>query len=46
VEGSLDLDALMSREVRLTKAGIDETFRAMLAVEVIGTVIRIDEEEA
>ncbi len=46
VEGSLDLDAIVSREARLTEAGIDEAFRAMLAGEVVRTVIRIDEEGA
>jgi len=43
VKGSLDLDAIVSREARLTEAGIDEAFRAMLAGEVVRTVIRIDE---
>jgi hypothetical protein len=31
---------------RLTEAGIDEAFRAMLAGEVVRTVIRVDEEGA
>jgi S-(hydroxymethyl)mycothiol dehydrogenase len=43
VEGSLDLDAMVSREGRLTEADINEAFRAMLAGEVVRTVIRIDE---
>jgi Zn-dependent alcohol dehydrogenases, class III len=42
-EGSLDLDAMVSREGRLTEADIEEAFRAMLAGEVVRTVIRIDE---
>jgi Zn-dependent alcohol dehydrogenase len=43
VDGSLDLDAMVSREGRLTTADLDEAFRAMLAGEVIRTVIRIDD---
>jgi Zn-dependent alcohol dehydrogenase len=40
VEGSLDLDTMVSREGRLTASDLDEAFRAMLAGEVIRTVIR------
>ena len=40
-DGSLDLEAMVSREGRLTAEDIDEAFRAMLAGEVVRTVIRI-----
>ncbi len=40
IEGSLDLDAMVSREGRLTDEDIAESFRAMLAGEVVRTVIR------
>jgi S-(hydroxymethyl)mycothiol dehydrogenase len=43
VEGSLDLDTMVSREGRLTAPDLDEAFRAMLAGEVIRTVIRIED---
>jgi len=43
VEGSLDLDAMASREGRLTDLDLDEAMRAMLAGEVVRTVIRIDD---
>lgn len=42
VEGSLDLDAMVSREARLTDLDLNEAMRAMLAGEVVRTVIRID----
>jgi S-(hydroxymethyl)mycothiol dehydrogenase len=42
VEGSLDLEAMVSREGRLVAEDLDEAFRAMLAGEVVRTVIRID----
>jgi S-(hydroxymethyl)mycothiol dehydrogenase len=41
VDGSLDLDAMVSREGSLSADDIDEAFRAMLAGEVVRTVIRI-----
>ena len=41
VDGSLDLDTMVSREGELTAHDIDEAFRAMLAGEVVRTVIRI-----
>ncbi|MEA2522752.1 MAG: S-(hydroxymethyl)mycothiol dehydrogenase [Actinomycetota bacterium] len=41
VDGSLELDAIVSREASLTAEDIDEAFRAMLAGEVVRTVIRI-----
>ncbi len=41
VDGTLDLDAMVSREGRLTASDIAEAFRAMLAGEVVRTVIRI-----
>jgi S-(hydroxymethyl)mycothiol dehydrogenase len=42
VDGSLDLDAMVSREGRLNEGDIEEAFRAMLAGEVVRTVIRIE----
>jgi S-(hydroxymethyl)mycothiol dehydrogenase len=42
VDGSLDLDTMVTREGRLTAEDIDEAFRSMLAGEVVRTVIRID----
>ena len=41
VDGSLDLDAMVSREGDLSVEDLDEAFRAMLAGEVVRTVIRI-----
>ncbi len=43
VEGRLDLDAMVTAEGRLTEEAIEEAFRAMLAGEVVRTVIRIEE---
>jgi len=40
-DGRLDLDAMVTREASLTEADVREAFRAMLAGEVIRTVIRI-----
>jgi S-(hydroxymethyl)mycothiol dehydrogenase len=40
-DGRLDLDAMVTREGRLTETDIEEAFRAMLAGEVVRTVIRI-----
>jgi Zn-dependent alcohol dehydrogenase len=40
-DGRLDLDHMVSREVSLTDADLEEAFRAMLAGEVIRTVVRI-----
>jgi len=42
VDGSLDLDAMVTREGELSAEDIDEAFRAMLAGEVVRTVIRIE----
>ncbi len=42
VDGRLDIDAMVTREGHLTDADIAESFRAMLAGEVVRTVIRID----
>ena len=42
VEGQLDLDAMVTREGRLSEDDLDEAFRAMLAGEVVRTVIRIE----
>lgn len=41
-DGRLDLDAMVTREGRLTDEDIEEGFRAMLAGEVVRTVIRIE----
>jgi S-(hydroxymethyl)mycothiol dehydrogenase len=41
IRGSLDLDTMVTREGELSEAGIEEAFRAMLAGEVVRTVIRI-----
>ena len=41
VEGRLDLEGMVSREVELTDEDLGEAFRAMLAGEVIRTVVRI-----
>jgi S-(hydroxymethyl)mycothiol dehydrogenase len=41
VEGRLDLDGMVSREFELTDAGIAEAFRAMLAGEVIRSIVRM-----
>jgi S-(hydroxymethyl)mycothiol dehydrogenase len=40
-EGRLDLDALVTREARLSDGDLAEAFRAMLAGEVVRTVVRI-----
>jgi Zn-dependent alcohol dehydrogenase len=42
VSGRLDLDAMVTREARLTDADLEEAFRAMLAGEVIRTVVRME----
>ena len=42
VDGSLDLDALVTREAALSEESIEEAFRAMFGGEVVRTVIRID----
>jgi S-(hydroxymethyl)mycothiol dehydrogenase len=39
VEGALDLDAMVSREVGLTEADLEESIRAMLAGEVVRSVV-------
>jgi S-(hydroxymethyl)mycothiol dehydrogenase len=44
VDGRLDLDALVTREGVLTVGDIEEAFRAMLAGEVVRTVIRIGDD--
>ena len=43
VDGALDLDAMVTREGRLSEADLEEAFRAMLAGEVVRTVIRVAE---
>ena len=45
-DGRLDLDALVTREARLTEDDIAEAFRAMLAGEVLRTVIRLPDPGA
>ena len=40
-DGRLDLDTMVTTEVPLTEAGLNEAFRAMLAGEVIRSVVRI-----
>jgi Zn-dependent alcohol dehydrogenase len=40
LDGRLDLDGMVSREIRLTE--LDEAFRAMLAGEVIRSVVVLD----
>ena len=41
VEGRLDLDGMVTRELDLTDADLAEAFRAMLAGEVIRSVVRM-----
>lgn len=41
VDGTLDLDGMVTREARLSDADLEEAFRAMLAGEVVRTVVRI-----
>jgi S-(hydroxymethyl)mycothiol dehydrogenase len=41
VEGRLDLDGMVTRELELTDAGIAEALRAMLAGEVVRSVVRM-----
>jgi S-(hydroxymethyl)mycothiol dehydrogenase len=41
-DGRLDLNAMVTREARLTEEDLDEAFRAMLAGEVVRTVIRME----
>lgn len=41
-DGRLDLDAMVSRVVGFTEDELDDAFRAMLAGEVIRTVVRLD----
>jgi S-(hydroxymethyl)mycothiol dehydrogenase len=46
LQGSLDLDAMVTREANLTEEALDEAVRAMLAGEVIRTVVVLDAEVA
>jgi len=39
IEGTLDLDSMVTREIALTEADLDEAIRAMLAGEVIRSVV-------
>ncbi|MDP9328003.1 MAG: alcohol dehydrogenase catalytic domain-containing protein [Actinomycetota bacterium] len=41
VDGRLDLNGMVTRELELTDAGIAEAFRAMLAGEVVRSVVRM-----
>jgi S-(hydroxymethyl)mycothiol dehydrogenase len=45
LDGRLDLDAMVTRELRLTDDDLAEGFRAMLAGEVIRSVVRITEAD-
>jgi len=42
LDGRLDLDALVTSEVKLTDADLAEAFRAMLAGEVVRTIVEMD----
>jgi Zn-dependent alcohol dehydrogenase len=42
-QGELDLDAMVTKEVALTAPDLDEAFRAMLAGEVVRSVVQISE---
>ena len=46
LDGRLDLDTMVTREVAFTDDDLAEAFRAMLAGEVIRTVVIIDDEAA
>lgn len=46
LDGSLDLDAMVTREARLTDDELAEAIRAMLAGELIRTVVILDREAA
>ena len=46
LDGSLDLDAMVTREVSLSQDDLAEAVRAMLAGEVIRTVVILDAEAA
>jgi S-(hydroxymethyl)mycothiol dehydrogenase len=46
LDGSLDLDRMVTRVASLTEADLDEAVRAMLAGEVIRTVVVLDAEAA
>ncbi len=41
IDGRLDLDGMVTRELSLTEDDLEEAFRAMLAGEVIRSVVRI-----
>lgn len=43
MDGRLDLDRMVSRELALTEADLNESFRAMFAGEVIRSVVRISD---
>lgn len=42
LDGRLDLDSMVTREVGLTEHDLDEAFRAMLAGEVVRTVVHTE----
>jgi Zn-dependent alcohol dehydrogenase len=46
LDGSLDIDAMVTRELSLTDEDLTEAFRAMLAGEVIRSVVIVDEDAA
>jgi S-(hydroxymethyl)mycothiol dehydrogenase len=43
IDGRLDLDRMVSRELTLTEGDLNEAFRSMLAAEVVRSVIRISD---
>lgn len=43
VDGRLDLDAMVTRELTLTESDIEEAFGAMLAGKVIRSVVKISD---
>jgi S-(hydroxymethyl)mycothiol dehydrogenase len=46
LDGSLDIDGMVTRELSLTDEDLTEAFRAMLAGEVIRSVVVVDEDAA
>ena len=44
IDGRLDLDAMVTKELSLTEDDLEEAFRAMLAGEVIRSVVRISRD--
>ena len=46
LDGSLDIDGMVTRELALTDEDLTDAFRAMLAGEVIRSVVIVDEDAA